>query len=75
VVTLRQHGIKHLRASGRGDLHVHVDVHVPTGLDERQTELLRELATLRDEDHPTVTAKPGAQHGIFSRLKEAFSSR
>ncbi|MGH3433200.1 MAG: molecular chaperone DnaJ, partial [Thermocrispum sp.] len=33
------------RAEGRGDLHVHIDVLVPTKLDDEQRTLLQELAT------------------------------
>ena len=77
TVTLRQKGVAHLRASGRGDLHVHVDVVTPTKLDARQEELLRELAALRKEE-----SKPGTVQGnhmsqgggLFSRLRDAFSS-
>ena len=34
-VTAARRGVAHLRASGRGDLHVHVDVVTPTKLDAR----------------------------------------
>ncbi|HEY5134777.1 MAG TPA: molecular chaperone DnaJ [Candidatus Nanopelagicales bacterium] len=77
TVTLRQKGVAHLRATGRGDLHVHVDVVTPTKLDPRQEELLRELAALRKEE-----SKPGTVQGnhmsqgggLFSRLRDAFNS-
>ncbi|MEZ5115805.1 MAG: molecular chaperone DnaJ [Candidatus Nanopelagicales bacterium] len=74
VTTLRGRGIPHLRGSGRGDLHVHLDVQVPTRLDARQEELLRELASLRGEEQPTGQLAP-AQQGLFSRLRDAFSGR
>ncbi len=77
TVTLRQKGVTHLRASGRGDLHVHVDVQTPTKLDERQEELLRELAALRGEERPAGTVQashPGQGGGLFSRLRDAFNS-
>ncbi|MBI1378601.1 MAG: molecular chaperone DnaJ [Frankiales bacterium] len=75
VITLRQKGVAHLRGAGRGDLHVHVDVVTPTKLDERQTELLRELAALRDEERPAGAVQSNASHGgLFSRLKDAFNS-
>jgi molecular chaperone DnaJ len=69
VFTLRARGVPHLRGTGRGDLHVHLDVVVPTGLDERQTELLRELAEVRGETRPGVTAKSGG--GLFRRLRNS----
>jgi molecular chaperone DnaJ len=76
VITLRQKGTAHLRATGRGDLHVHVEVLTPTKLDARQEELLRELATLRDEEQPTGTVQTGnaSSGGLFSRLRDAFNS-
>ncbi|SHF42503.1 molecular chaperone DnaJ [Streptoalloteichus hindustanus] len=58
------------RVDGRGDLHVHVEVVVPTKLDARQTELLRELAALRGEEQPEVTANGKSRGGgLFSRLR------
>ncbi len=76
VHTLRQKGVAHLRGSGRGDLHVHIDVVTPTKLDERQTALLRELATLRDEERPAGAVQTASNNngGLFSRLKDAFNS-
>ena len=50
IITLRGHGMPHLRSSARGNLHVHVEVVVPTRLDHHDTELLRELKTRRSRD-------------------------
>ncbi len=75
-VTVRGHGAARLRSSGRGDMHVHLSVQTPTGLDPAQEDLLRQLAGLRDE--ATVQVSQGtatASGGLFSRLKDAFSSR
>ena len=74
VLTLRGLGVTHLRSGGRGDLHVHVDVQVPTKLDDQQEELLRELARLRDEERPDSRLAP-AGSGVFSRLKRGFVGR
>jgi len=63
VIRLRQRGVTHLRGRGRGDLLVHVDVKVPTELDERSEELLRSLAEHRGEQ----VAPPHT--GLFSRLR------
>ncbi len=65
VLTLRARGVPHLRATGRGDLHVHLQVQVPTRLDHKQEELLRDLARLRGEERPGVSGKGG----LFSRLR------
>jgi molecular chaperone DnaJ len=64
VLTLRGKGVPRLRSTQRGDLLVHVDVRVPTRLDEEQERLLRELAALRHEDVSAVT-KAG---GLFGKL-------
>jgi molecular chaperone DnaJ len=74
VVTLRNLGIGHLHSGGRGDLHVHVDVQVPTGLDEEQEALLRRLADLRGEQRPAASTSP-AHPGVFSKLREKLAGR
>ena len=66
VLTLRARGVPHLRGTGRGDLHVHLEVQVPTRLDGRQEELLRELAVLRGEERP---GSSGKGHGLFGRRR------
>ncbi|PSL06924.1 molecular chaperone DnaJ [Haloactinopolyspora alba] len=71
-IRLNARGVPKLRGTGRGDLVVHLEVQTPTKLDARQEELLRELASLRDEE-----SVPGpsteAQHGsFFSRIRDAF---
>lgn len=66
-------GATHLRSPGRGDLHVHVDVQVPTRLDEEQRELLRRLAQLRGEEQPAGKVTNGVHQGLFGRLKDRFA--
>lgn len=63
------------RVSGHGDLHVHLNVTVPTKVDDEQGELLRQLATLRGEEQPepTVSAN-GQRQGLFSRFR-SFGNR
>jgi molecular chaperone DnaJ len=51
---------------------VHVDVVVPTKLDLRQTELLRQLAALRGEEQPDLVGGNRNGHGLFSRLRDSF---
>jgi molecular chaperone DnaJ len=72
-LVLGARGMPRLRSSGRidgrGDLHIHLDVEIPTKLDERQIELLRELATLRDEEQPSLATNGRAAGGLFSRLR------
>jgi molecular chaperone DnaJ len=54
-----------------------VDVQVPTGLDARQQELLREFLELRGEQavHTVQSQNSPDGGGLFGRLKDAFSSR
>jgi molecular chaperone DnaJ len=67
-------GVPSLRGTGRGDLLVRIVVETPSRLDERQEELLRELAALRDEESPD-----GQLHtphkSVFDRLRDAFGPR
>ncbi|WP_250444717.1 molecular chaperone DnaJ [Actinotalea sp. C106] len=74
VIVERGLGVGHLHVGGRGDLHVHVDVQVPTGLDVEQERLLRELAALRDEERPASRLSP-AHPGVFSKLRDRFAGR
>ncbi|UAL31036.1 molecular chaperone DnaJ [Nocardioides rotundus] len=67
----RELGVPGLRG-GRGDLVVTVDVETPTRLDDRQRELLRELAGLRKEESPTGDVRP-EQKSVFSRFRDAFN--
>ncbi|ATE52919.1 MULTISPECIES: molecular chaperone DnaJ [Actinosynnema] len=62
------------RVDGRGDLHVHLDVVVPTKLDARQSELLRELASVRGEEEPSLSGG-GKGGGLFSRLRSGRGHR
>ena len=74
VVTLRGLGVGRLHAGGRGDLHVHVDLRVPTRLDDEQERLLRELSALRGEERPDARLTP-TQQSVFSRLRDKFAGR
>ena len=71
---LRGRGIPHLRSQVRGDLIVTIDVETPSRLDDRQQELLRELAKLRHEESPDGRMQP-AHKSVFGRLKDAFNPR
>src|SRR3712207_1601579 len=71
VLTLRGKGAPRLRATGRGNLLVHVDVQTPTRLDAEQEKLLRELAELRGEDRP-ASAAGEASGGLFARVRNPF---
>ena len=76
ILTLRGLGAARLRGGGRGDLYVHIDVAIPTKLDDAQAMLLKQLADLRSEDVVRVgDGGDDAGGGLFTRLKDAFSPR
>ena len=76
ILTLRGLGAARLRGGGRGDLYIHLDVAIPTKLDDEQTALLKQLADLRSEDVVRVVDDGAvAGGGLFTRLKDAFSPR
>jgi molecular chaperone DnaJ len=72
--TLRGRGVPHLRSQVRGDVVVTIDVETPARLDDRQQDLLRELAKLRHEESPDGRIQP--QHkSRFGWIKDAFNPR
>ncbi|MGH3369188.1 MAG: DnaJ C-terminal domain-containing protein, partial [Nocardioidaceae bacterium] len=73
-LVLNGRGVPALRGVGRGDLVVRVVVETPSRLDERQEELLRELAALRDEETPDGQVQ-AAHKSVFDRLRGAFGPR
>ncbi len=78
-IRLRGRGAPHLRRTGaRGDLHVLVDVRVPSRLSRRQRELLEEFAAEAGE--PLDGTQPAARGagrekgpGFFDKVKDAIS--
>ena len=72
VVRIRGKGVPHLRGSGRGDLHVHLDVRTPTKLTSEEERILREFARLRGEEVAEVTRQKG---GFFSAIRDAFNGQ
>ncbi len=76
VITLRGHGMPHLRSGVRGNLHAHIEVLVPERLDSRETELLRSLKEHRQHESAGVRSAHGhGGGGLFSRLRETFTGR
>ena len=68
VLTLRGKGVPRVRAAGRGDINVHVEVLTPTKLDGEQRRLIEQLAALRAET--VVVGERGG--GLFSKVRDAF---
>ena len=68
-IVLEGLGVGHLQRSGRGSMHVHVDVQIPKKLDEKSRELLEELAKVRGE----VRVEPHRQQAsFFDKLRDTF---
>ena len=67
-IRLRGKGVPRLRGTGRGDLHVIVNVVVPTKLSKRERELLRELG---EESGPAVV--PKGSGSVLDRLRDLFT--
>ena len=66
VIRMRGRGVPHVDRRGRGDLLVQIVVDTPTGLDDEQEGLLRQLAAARGDE----VAPP--ERGLLSRIKSAF---
>ena len=77
TTTIRGHGMPHLKSGVRGDLHAHIDVVVPPKLDNIDIELLHRLKENRKRDKIEVCSSYNSTNsgGLFSRLRETFSSR
>jgi molecular chaperone DnaJ len=67
-------GVPHLRGNGVGDLYVHISVVTPTKLDAEQTNLLKKLAELRQEESPEAVVSE-TSNGFFDRLRDVFGGR
>ncbi|GAB2691812.1 molecular chaperone DnaJ [Nocardia thraciensis] len=76
VSVLRGHGMPKLRSSARGDLVAHLDIVVPTKLDNKQSELLRKYKSTRNGERTEVlSAQSEHNSGLFARLRASFSGR
>ncbi|ROR71757.1 molecular chaperone DnaJ [Bogoriella caseilytica] len=74
VIRLPGLGVGRLQRHGRGDLHVHINVQVPIKLDERQRQLLMDLAEERGEARPEPRLAASGS-GMFSKLYEKLTGR
>jgi molecular chaperone DnaJ len=83
-IRLRGRGVPHLRRTSiRGDLHVLVDIKVPSRLSARQRELLEEFAAESgdqldlpaddDESAGAAARRTRRQKGLFDKVKDAIS--
>ena len=66
-------GVPHLNGNRRGDLRVMVDVRIPGSLDDRQQELLKELARSFESSNKKGPLDGNEDDkGIFEKIKEAL---
>lgn len=65
VIRLRGKGVPYVDGSGRGDQYVHLKVKVPTSLNDRQRELLEELAAI-DGEAPR-------ERSVLDKVKDFFA--
>lgn len=64
---LKNKGVPHLNATGKGDMIVEVRVQTPTKLSKQQRDLLKQLGeTMEKENTPH-------SHGLMDRVREIFS--
>jgi molecular chaperone DnaJ len=75
-IRLRGRGVTHLRRQGsRGDLHVIVDVRVPSRMSARQRELMEAFAAESGEVGAQASGPAGATHGNGRRGKRGIAER
>jgi len=68
LLRMKDKGIPHLQSRGKGDQFVRFSVYVPTSLNSKEKQALKELAK-GEHFHP----KKGHKHSFFEKMKEAFS--
>jgi molecular chaperone DnaJ len=66
VITVKSKGSQRLRAQGRGDLKISLEIATPEKLDSKQKELLRQLSKLRKND---VAGLKKHSHGHFGKRR------
>ena len=70
---LKGKGMTRLRSGTRGDLHIHIDVEIPTKLSKEQEELLLRFASARgDEKNAGRRVTQNESGGFFSKFKDAL---
>lgn len=74
-IAIQDRGVPKLRGGGRGELGVTFLVQTPTKLDDKQRDLLRQLAEVRDEAKPEAVTAGGASKGggLFGWLQDKLS--
>ena len=72
ILRMRDRGIPHLNSHGRGDQLVRINVWVPSKLNGKEKELLKQLSTM-EHITPNEEERHGNNKGFFEKVKDAFS--
>jgi molecular chaperone DnaJ len=73
VLRMRDKGIPHLNAFGRGDQLVRVNVWVPTSLTAKDRQILKQLAESESLSPKEGDKSAHSEKSFFGRVKKAFS--
>lgn len=71
ILRMKEKGIQHLNSHGRGDQLIRVQVWVPTKLNAREKELLKELSS--SEHIVPNEEEKNANKSFFEKVRNAFS--
>lgn len=69
VLTVRARGIQGLQTTTRGDLKIAVQVVTPTKISNREKDLVRQLAALRNDGKPVLGE---FQQSFFGKIRDRF---
>lgn len=64
VLTIRGKGVPYVNSYGRGDLHVQINVRIPTNMSSQEKKLLKELAKTR---HEKIDPQ---ERGVLDKVKD-----
>ncbi len=73
ILRMRDKGIPHLNSFGRGDQLVRVNVWVPTTLNAREKQVLKELGESENFHPREGDRSANSEKSFFGRMKKAFS--
>lgn len=69
VITVKDHGVGHLRGNGRGDLRVGIQVITPEKVSAKQRDMIAKFAASRRDDGPKLAE---FKQGLFAKLRDRF---
>lgn len=73
ILRMRDKGIPHLNSHGRGDQLVRVNVWVPTRVNSKERDLLKELSESDNMNPKEGDKSANSDKSFFGRMKKAFS--